>query len=76
MLWRTMIFYPCCTINALFSSANCFNDSVSPLIKTSWPLTKFWRSLVMFDLFWDFDRLVECGAQVEAEIRDRDLDPF
>jgi hypothetical protein len=22
----------------------------------------------MFDLFWDFDRLVEGGAQVEAEI--------
>jgi hypothetical protein len=33
-----------------------------------WPLTKFWISLVMFDLFWDFDRLVEGGAQVEAKI--------
>ena len=27
-----------------------------------WPLTKFWRTLVMFDQFWDFDRLVEDGA--------------
>ena len=33
-----------------------------------WPLTKFWRSLVMFDLFWDFDRMVEGRAQVEAKI--------
>jgi hypothetical protein len=33
-----------------------------------WPLTKFWISLIMFDLFWDFDRLVKGGAQVEAEI--------
>jgi hypothetical protein len=24
--------------------------------------------VVMFDLFWDFDRLVEDGAQGEAEI--------
>jgi hypothetical protein len=33
-----------------------------------WTLTKFWISLVMFDLFWDFDRLVKGGAQVEANI--------
>jgi hypothetical protein len=24
-----------------------------------WPLTKFWRTLVIFDHFWDFDRMVE-----------------
>jgi hypothetical protein len=24
--------------------------------------------MVMFDLFWDFDKLVEGGAQVEVEI--------
>jgi hypothetical protein len=33
-----------------------------------WPLTKFWRSLVKFDLFWDFDRLVEGRAQVKVEM--------
>jgi hypothetical protein len=33
-----------------------------------WPLIKFWRSLLMFDLFWDFGRLVEGGAQVEEKI--------
>jgi hypothetical protein len=33
-----------------------------------WPLTKFWRSLVRFDLFWDFDRLVKGRAQVKVEI--------
>jgi hypothetical protein len=34
-----------------------------------WPLTKFWRSLVRFDLFWDFDRLSKAmRAQVKVEI--------
>jgi hypothetical protein len=39
-----------------------------------WPLTKFWRSLVRFDLFWDFDRL----SKVERKSKQRswDLDPF
>jgi hypothetical protein len=34
-----------------------------------WPLTMFWRTLVTFDQFWNFNRLVECRAQGEAEIR-------
>ena len=33
-----------------------------------WPLTKIWRTLVTFDQFWDFDRLVEGRAQGKAEI--------
>jgi hypothetical protein len=33
-----------------------------------WPLTKFWRTLVTFDQFWDFNRLVEGRAQGEVEI--------
>ena len=33
-----------------------------------WPLTKFWRTLVMFDHFWDFDMLVEGEVQGKAEI--------
>jgi hypothetical protein len=39
-----------------------------------WPLTKFWRSLVRFDLFWDFDRL----SKVERKLKWRswDLGPF
>jgi hypothetical protein len=32
------------------------------------PLTNFWRTLVMFDHFWDFDRLVEGRAQGEVKI--------
>jgi hypothetical protein len=38
------------------------------MLKGCWPSTKFWRTLVMFDHFWDFDRLVEDGAPGEAEI--------
>ena len=37
-------------------------------ISCCWPLTKFWRTLVMFDHFWDFDRLVKDEAPGEAEI--------
>jgi hypothetical protein len=33
-----------------------------------WPLTKFWEFLGHVDLFWDFDKPVEGGAQDEAEI--------
>jgi hypothetical protein len=33
-----------------------------------WPLTKIWITLVMFDHFWDFNRLVEGGVQGKAEI--------
>ena len=39
-----------------------------------WPLTKFWRSLVRFDLFWDFDRL----SKVERKLKliSQDLGPL
>jgi hypothetical protein len=39
-----------------------------------WPLTKFWRSLVMFDLVLGLRQVVEDGVQDEAEIVD--LGPF
>jgi hypothetical protein len=39
-----------------------------------WPLTKFWRSLVRFDLFWDFDRLSK--VERKSKRRSRDLGPF
>jgi hypothetical protein len=39
-----------------------------PLVTLRHYFAYFWRTLVMFDHFWDFDRLVEGGAQGEAEI--------
>ena len=38
------------------------------MLAAYWPLTKFWRTLVMFDHFWDFERLVEDEVLGEAEI--------
>jgi hypothetical protein len=39
-----------------------WNDHGDHMKEIPWPSTKFWRTLVMFDHFWDFDRLVEDGA--------------
>jgi hypothetical protein len=47
-----------------FSLAPPYHPGFSSFLTFYWPLTKFWRSLVMFDFFWDFDRLVEGGVQV------------
>jgi hypothetical protein len=35
-----------------------------------WPLTKFWRSLVRFDLFWDFDRLSKVERKSKQRLQD------
>jgi hypothetical protein len=32
-----------------------------------WPSTKFWRTLVVFNHFWDFDRMVEDRAPRRSE---------
>jgi hypothetical protein len=39
-----------------------------------WPLTKFWRSLVRFDLFWDFDRLSK--TECKSKKRSRNIGPI
>jgi hypothetical protein len=42
-------------------------------VGSCWPSTKFWRTLVVFDHFWDFDRLVKDGAPRRS--RDREISP-
>jgi hypothetical protein len=39
-----------------------------------WPLAKFWGSLIMFDLFWDFDRLSK--VELKSKQRSWDLGPL
>ena len=45
-----------------------FQSHTWDFVPCCFPLTKFWRTLVMFDHFWDFDRLVDGGARDKVEI--------
>jgi hypothetical protein len=45
-----------------------YDSHVHHRLTLSWALARFWRTLVMIDHFWDFDRLVEDRVPGEVEI--------
>jgi hypothetical protein len=44
------------------------------MVGACWPLTKFWRFLVRFELFWGFNGLSK--VERKSKRRSRDLSPL